>query len=139
MIQLVYVSSATVPFSKADLLGLLEKSRVNNERDGLSGILLYKDGNFMQVLEGEEVAVMTTYDRISKDSRHGGILTLLTRTLEQPDFRDWSMAFRDLADPELAALPGYNEFMNLPLIDSTFVSDQPKAMRLLSIFRAQMR
>jgi hypothetical protein len=53
MFSIVYVSSALKPFSKTDLLTLLEKSRENNTSLGISGMLLYKDGNFMQVLEGE--------------------------------------------------------------------------------------
>lgn len=43
MISLVYVSAAAQPFSPAELETLLEKSRANNTRDGISGVLLYRD------------------------------------------------------------------------------------------------
>jgi hypothetical protein len=51
MLSLVYASSAKQLFSEEDLTALLQQSRDNNTRLGLSGLLLYKDGNFMQVLE----------------------------------------------------------------------------------------
>ncbi len=57
MFFLVYVSSAVRPFSRVDLDDLLATSRANNARVGITGMLLYKDGNFMQVLEGDEEAV----------------------------------------------------------------------------------
>lgn len=68
MFGLVYVSSAVVPFSKAELLSLLTKSRENNSKVGLTGLLIYKDGSFMQVLEGEETAVLATHERIARSA-----------------------------------------------------------------------
>jgi len=56
--SLVYVSSAVTFFSSAELVTLLEKSRANNTRLGISGLLLYKDGNTMQLLEGERDIVL---------------------------------------------------------------------------------
>ena len=53
MYQLIYLSSATEMFTKEKLLALLEQSRPNNARLGITGILLYSNGNFMQTLEGE--------------------------------------------------------------------------------------
>jgi len=73
---LVYVSSATLPFSGEDLRALLATCRENNAELGVTGMLLYKDGNFMQVLEGDEQAVRGLYARIAADPRHGGEITL---------------------------------------------------------------
>lgn len=75
--QLVYVSSATTLFSQAELIALLESSRQKNAMAGLSGILLYHDGNFMQLLEGAESSVQSTYESIARDPRHQGCLILL--------------------------------------------------------------
>ncbi|HVR76154.1 MAG TPA: BLUF domain-containing protein, partial [Planctomycetota bacterium] len=77
MFVLLYVSSAVKPFSQPALVKLLEKSHVNNAKRGITGMLLYKDGNFMQVLEGEEEAVRALYARIALDPRHRGLITLL--------------------------------------------------------------
>ena len=57
MFHLVYVSSAVRPFSKSELVELLNVTRDNNSRLGVTGMLLYRDGNFMQVLEGGEPVV----------------------------------------------------------------------------------
>lgn len=51
--------------------------RTNNERAGITGMLLYKDGNFMQLLEGEKEAVLRLHKNIIVDPRHKGFLTLL--------------------------------------------------------------
>src|SRR4051812_26378365 len=96
LIHLVFVSSATPPFSQADLLALLEISCCNNEAVGITGMLLYRDGNFMQVLEGEESAVTATHDRISRDRRHDGLITMLKGPIAKRNFGDWSMGFRNL-------------------------------------------
>lgn len=69
MIYLVYVSSAVKLFSSAELQQLLRGARENNSSRDITGMLLYKDGNFMQVLEGEKEPVLALRDRISRDPR----------------------------------------------------------------------
>lgn len=138
-IQLLYGSTATVPFGKPELLELLEKSRTNNAKLNVTGLLLFKDGQFMQVLEGDEPAVTSLYQRIAQDPRHTGSMVFLHRPIEQRDFADWSMAFRDLRDPDLAKVPGYSEFLNLSLADQSLAKDTSKARRLLAVFRTVVR
>lgn len=94
MLSLVYLSSATVPFSQADLDALLEKSRANNTRDDISGILVYRDGDFLQVLEGPEDKVRATFARIGRDTRHNRVIVLDEATIGERAFGDWSMGFR---------------------------------------------
>lgn len=96
MLSMVYVSFATVPFSDADLDALLAKSRANNVRDGISGMLLYRDGDFLQLLEGPEDKVRAAFERIGRDNRHGRVMVLDESTIEAPAFGDWSMGFRRL-------------------------------------------
>jgi hypothetical protein len=139
MIQLVYVSSATVPFSEADLVELLTRSRENNTKLGVTGMLLFKDGNFMQVLEGDEQDVMPLFARVSLDTRHRGVLMLLKNLVSKKDFADWSMAFMDLRKTDLTAYPGYSEFLNTPLTDQSLTKDESKVKKLLSVFRTSMR
>ena len=54
MLQMIYTSAATKPISPKELQELLVISRRNNIRDGITGMLLFEDGTFLQVLEGEE-------------------------------------------------------------------------------------
>ncbi len=112
MFQLVYVSSAIVPFTSDELLDLLVKSRDNNARSGLTGMLLYKDGNFMQALEGEEQAVRAVHAKIERDRRHKGLITLLQEPISERRFPEWSMGFRELKSSEVLATPGFSHFLN---------------------------
>jgi hypothetical protein len=139
MIQsLVYVSSATELFDRSELDDILAVSRRNNAAVGLTGMLLYKDGNLMQVLEGDEQAVRATYTRISADPRHRGLIVLLDERAEQRDFEDWTMAFRDLESTEVRDVPGYSEFLNTPLDSHELVSDPSAARQLLRTFKRSM-
>ena len=135
MFFLVYVSSATWPFSGEDLRVLLETCRKNNAELGVTGMLLYKDGNFMQVLEGDEGAVRGLYARIAADPRHGGEITLQQGFAEGRQFPDWSMGFRNLDSPEARSDPGYSEFLNAPLTGREFSGDPTRAQKLLITFK----
>ncbi len=135
MRSLVYVSSATVEFSSADLLELLAKARTRNRDAGVTGMLLYKKGSFIQVLEGADEAVHNVYARVSRDTRHSGCLQLLDQPLETRQFASWEMGFRDLSDPSLASTPGFSSFLNVDFLDDRFRTDPGRAMRLLNTFR----
>ena len=72
--------------------------RANNARLDISGILLFSDGTFLQVLEGEKDAVQGLYDRIARDDRHHGTKVLLTRETPRRSFPDWSMGWERIDD-----------------------------------------
>jgi hypothetical protein len=119
MLNLVYSSTAAKNLTRADLDALLHRARKKNARLGITGLLLYKRGEFMQALEGEEAAVRALYAVIRADPRHRRIVTLVDVPVAQPRFPDWSMGFEDLegadADPLGAArfvesLPSRIEF-----------------------------
>lgn len=135
---LIYVSSTVKPFSRIELVELLARSRQNNERLGVSGMLLYKDGNVMQVLEGGEQNVHALYARIARDPRHTGLIVLLEGTMEARQFPNWSMAYRDLNDAEVLKTPAYSEFLNTPLTGAEFSSDPTRCQKLLQTFKRSM-
>lgn len=139
LVQVIYASSATEIFEKDELIALLETSRANNHAVDVTGILLYKDGNFLQVLEGPEPAVDTLLARIAKDQRHKRVMVFFRQTIENRDFPNWSMAFRDLKDPVLTKLPGFNEFLNLSLADPSLLSDSPRVRQMISVFAKSIR
>lgn len=138
MYRLTYVSSAVVPFTNDALRSLLVRSRSNNEREGITGMLLYKGGNFMQVLEGEREAVLETQNRIFRDVRHRGHIVLLGETVLERRFGQWSMGFRDLNANAAQNVPGYDDFLNTPLTDRRFIDDPSASQKLLQIFKANM-
>jgi hypothetical protein len=136
--SLVYVSSATELFSRSELDDILAASRRNNAAAGVTGMLLYKDGNLMQVLEGDEAAVRDTYARIALDPRHRGLMVLLEQAVQERQFEDWTMAFRDLEAVDAATVPGYSQFLNTPLTSPEITGDPSAAWRLLTTFKQSM-
>ena len=85
---LTYFSSAARLFGQSDLKRLLEISRLKNARIGITGLLLYRDGHFLQYLEGPEDAVQATYDRIGLDTRHKNPRIVASGRLGGAFFRD---------------------------------------------------
>ncbi len=111
----IYVSIANEPFSGADLVELLNVSRRNNELSGITGMLLYKERRFPQILEGDEHAVRQTYERILRDLRHRDAVTLLEGERSEREFEEWSMAFKHLDDGAVRARPGFSSFFETKL------------------------
>lgn len=105
LIQLGYVSTATAVMQRADLIRLLRTSRDLNQRNGVTGLLLYHGGHFMQVIEGEEGAVRETFGRILRDSRHRDIAVLFEEPIGARFFADWTMGFQQLDGSELLEFP----------------------------------
>ena len=89
--RVVYGSSTPVVLNAEAVADILRVSRRNNAADGITGALLYDDGNVLQVLEGPAEAVARTYGRIQDDPRHRRVLTFLDRPAEERMFPDWSM------------------------------------------------
>ena len=94
-----------------DLRQILTKSRVNNAQREITGVLLYREGNVLQIVEGREQAVIELFDKIKADTRHGGVIKLYQKPIEQRDFSDWSMGFHDLGAKDVVPLEGYSRFM----------------------------
>ena len=99
MFQIIYISTATVPFSASDLDALLHKARLRNDAAGLTGMMVYSQGEFLQALEGETAAVLETFARIEEDPRHSDVVTLRRGPISSGRmFENWSMGFKDVSD-----------------------------------------
>lgn len=97
--RLIYISSGKKKFGAAELQEILEVSIRNNADVGVTGMLLYLDGNFLQLLEGEKADVEAIYDRIYRDTRHHGAIVLTRGDADRRLFPDWGMGLKML-DPE---------------------------------------
>lgn len=107
--QLVYASAATVPFNHEELETLLVKARCRNETLSVTGVLLFKDETFFQVLEGPPNSVDELYAKISLDPRHDNVLLLARNQVDSRNFGEWRMGY--VRDPqEIAQLPGFVDF-----------------------------
>lgn len=96
--HLVYMSSANGRATARELDDILAQSRRRNRADAITGLLLYHEGNFMQVLEGPEDPVQACYDRIAADPRHHDVLLLLSEPVAQRCFAGWDMAYMPFDD-----------------------------------------
>jgi Sensors of blue-light using FAD len=108
MRQLLYVSNTASEIVPGDLDDILTASRRNNALIGVTGLLLFIDGGFLQMLEGEEIAVRTLYARIAVDRRHVNPRLMLDREMPARAFPGWSMGFERpcMDDPETAGMFG---------------------------------
>ena len=131
MHQVVYSSAAVVPFTEAELTELLARARLNNDRLGVSGMLLYHEGSFLQVLEGDAAVLEGLFTTISADKRHHRIIALLRREVDERHFGGWKMGFASMKNLP-ANLPGYSD--NLRLRGDRAESAHA-AVRLMAAFR----
>ena len=92
MFQFVYISTQSRSITTDISADILSVSRRNNDRAGVSGVLLQRGRRFLQVLEGERDAVMNAIARIRSDPRHMAIVALSERQLAKPEFGNWAMA-----------------------------------------------
>lgn len=107
LVRIIYISSATSPMSDAALAALVAQARSFNADHGLTGMLIYAEGNFLQVLEGDEREVDDLYERINRDSRHQHLLCLERTAIASRGFPDWNMGFRKLSGEECEDLPDW--------------------------------
>ena len=129
---LTYLSVAREPFSEAALARLLVLSRERNTSLGLSGMLLHRNGTFIQALEGEQERVEALYSRISVDPRHHQLQRLASGPIERRAFAGWSMGFQNLSeDPPT----GFSPFLSSTLSEKDLGSARAEAQRLLMRFK----
>ena len=134
MHYLLYVSAASHPMGEDELMAILKASRARNIADGLTGMLLYKDGSFMQLLEGALDNIQQTYARIGRDTRHNGLIMLRQDQNKARNFPDWSMGFRSVNAAELESMPGFARLGSQSFTSPEFTTKPHIALRLLKTF-----
>jgi hypothetical protein len=109
MHHIIYMSTASRPMTEEDLTELLTQARAGNAQRGITGALVYGDGQFMQIMEGEQATLEALYAHIGQDCRHTGLFKLADRPLEGRRFAEWSMAFQVVSPAAFQQLAGYIE------------------------------
>jgi hypothetical protein len=113
LLHCVYCSASTKKtFSSAELESLLEDCRLNNSNADVTGILLYQNGSFFQVLEGEQATVEALFQKISLDKRHHQTKKIIFEPIRTRSFGAWTMGFPKITSKELATIPGLNDFFH---------------------------
>lgn len=135
MFQIIYVSSATSQMSENDLIDLLSQCRTRNQAMGISGVLLYSEGNFIQVIEGTEDKLNAVYQRILEDERHTGSIIISKKKITERTFCEWSMGFKTVSKETTKNLDGYTDFLNQNIPVSQMPRPSNTVMTMLYNFK----
>ncbi|MGE3611611.1 MAG: BLUF domain-containing protein [Bacteriovoracaceae bacterium] len=102
MYQLFYVSNVSKDFNPhEDIKKILSVAHKTNSEQGISGILLFHGGIFLQLLEGDKEKVEKLYLKIEQDRRHSNVIKLIATEGNQRLFPDWTMAFHEVKGTDI--------------------------------------
>ena len=97
LVRLLYASRAASSVNQDDLVAILRKSKTHNPALGVTGVLYFSEGIFLQALEGGRSAVNALYNRIAADPRHSQAELLCYDEIGERRFAGWSMGQVNLA------------------------------------------
>jgi hypothetical protein len=108
LVRLLYASRAVPAVDQEELLTILRQSKARNPEHGITGVLCFSEGIFLQVLEGGRSAVNALYNRIAADPRHTQVELLSYQEIGERRFAGWSMGQVNLARLNRALLLKYS-------------------------------
>ena len=109
LVRLMYASRAADSVSQDELVAILRKSKANNPGIGVTGVLCFSSGIFLQVLEGGRNAVSKLYNHIAVDPRHHDVVLLSYEEIGERSFSGWSMGQVNLSRLNPGLLMKYSE------------------------------
>ncbi len=112
MYQLLYLSTAVNLMTNDELDSLLSEAKKNNHVNNVTGMLVYHDGCFIQILEGEKNEIKSLFNKISHDPRHKSIYLIDERDIDSRSFETWDMAFKILTKNDLVNFPSLKQMIN---------------------------
>lgn len=135
MLQVSYVSHSSEPMSAEQLLALLLQCRKNNAAMGVTGMLLYANGTFLQVIEGEDDVIDSLVSQILVDPRHAQVQMLSRKPISNRQYADWSMGFERVTDAALKGVDGLKDFAASDFNFDYLVGNGPVVAQLMDHFR----
>ncbi|SHG03460.1 Sensors of blue-light using FAD [Salegentibacter echinorum] len=90
---ITYVSTASESLTAQDISELLKYSKHSNNDDDITGILLFSEGNFFQVLEGKKEKVLALYEKIKNDDRHRNIIKIISKEIHKEAYDGYEADF----------------------------------------------
>ena len=107
MKHIVYLSTSNGLMTENQLVEILRQARAYNTEHQITGLLLYSEGTFIQLIEGSAKDVDTIFSKIRYDNRHKGLIKLIDKPLAERDFPEWSMGFAAVNQDEAEEIIGY--------------------------------
>jgi hypothetical protein len=108
----IYSSVATPLFRDDGVEELLAQARSANAEADITGMLLYVDRGFFQVLEGHPLRIKPVFAKISADPRHERVTQIIYEPIARRTFGQWTMGYPSLENRELHAIIGINDFFS---------------------------
>jgi hypothetical protein len=112
---------------------IVKTSIKNNQHNKITGMLLYSEGNVVQVLEGEKQSVIDTFHRIETDIRHLGIIVLIDEEIAHKDFGTWSMGCKQINGISFQDRPEDARLLNLR---NSEVASRVRPSKALDVLRS---
>ena len=100
-----YVSSVNKELQISNIKKLLISCEEKNNRNGIKGILLFSEGNFFQVVEGQKEMVLDLWEKIKQDPRHYGIIQVVDRTIQKGSYDDYKATILEEGEKYMPGLP----------------------------------
>ena len=139
MINLIYFSHATQAMESKDLKDLLTRARERNKLRGITGLLLYQSGYFLQALEGDDDTVHELFKKIQKDSRHHTVTKIYDQEADERNFKDWQMGFYLVTGKDLEGYDGYSEVLSDEVETSEIDLANEMTFVTVSLFKQYVR
>ena len=129
---IVYFSQWEGQFSEEDLVTILEQSRFDNRKAGITGVTLYVRGSIIQVLEGEKPTIEALYERIEVDQHHTNVVKVLNRPISKRLFADYTMGYQTITARQLEEI---KTVVDLNGREEVFIkSKEPIILRMIKVF-----
>lgn len=93
---LIYRSQLNFSCRSAELRALVERARIRNTNQNITGVLLSNGSDVMQILEGSEESVVKLFHKIRDDQRHSGVVELMRDYGPRRRFNNAGMLLFDL-------------------------------------------
>jgi Sensors of blue-light using FAD len=113
LVRLLYVSRLVQNNGNDAIEQILAESRLHNPPLGITGILVYGDGLFLQAIEGGRQQVSQLYNHITRDKRHTDVVLLHFEEITERRFGSWTMGQVNLAKVNTSVLLKYSETAEL--------------------------
>ncbi|HTT13913.1 MAG TPA: BLUF domain-containing protein [Burkholderiaceae bacterium] len=129
--QMIYSSQANTPMSIVDLEEILVDARTGNEKRNVTGALVYIEGVFLQILEGEKETLQRLMKSIAADTRHSRVTVFHEGDADGPLFSNWRMAYVGATPEQMAAWAGLEGAASITSILQGIQRDPQRRSRLI--------
>lgn len=109
LVRLLYVSRALDPNDAEAIQSILDSARQHNIGNGITGILCYGGGIYLQAIEGGRAAINELYGHIVRDKRHKDVVLLDYQEITERRFGGWTMGMVNLTKLNTSIVLKYSE------------------------------